>query len=76
MRHNPLGALGRIAARAARRETLATPVEQGRAMASTDAAATVGTVDPTTGEVVLVSLFDRDSFGETLGAPQDGWVLG
>lgn len=53
-----------------------TPADQARANVAETGAASIGGCDTVTGEFVLVSLLDRDSFGEQLGAPTDGWVLG
>lgn len=53
-----------------------TPADQTRANVAETGFASIGGCDPVTGEYVLVSLFDRDSFDEQMGSPCDGWVLG
>ena len=52
-----------------------TPADQARANVAETGAASIGGCDSVTGEFRLVSLLDRDSFGEQLGAAADGWTL-
>lgn len=73
---NPFRVVVDEAQRRAESEARRTPADMGRGMPAVTGGATAAAVDPHTDELVLVSLLDRDAFGETLGTPQDGWALG